>query len=134
MASLKAPTLKPLRWPRFWLGLWLLAVALLVVVCLIPLQGLPPLPDNSDKVEHLLGYFILAASAVQLFARRALPWVAVALVFLGIAVELAQGQTSYRSLDPVDAVFNTTGVILGMATGWSPIRDVLLRIERRLFR
>ena len=131
MATVGKTTLKPLRWPRFWLVLWLLAVALLVVVCLIPLQGLPPLPDNSDKVEHLLGYFILSASAVQLFSRRMLAWPAAGLVLLGIGVEFAQGQTSYRSLDAYDALFNTFGVLLGMATALTPLRDFLLRLEAR---
>ena len=62
-----------------WLGLWLLAVAAVCVICLVPLDGLPPLPDNSDKVEHLLTYFMLAAGAVQLFSGKrgvavAPPW------------------------------------------------------------
>ena len=125
-------TIKPLRWPRFWLTTWSLAVLALIVVCLVPLKGLPPLPDNSDKVEHLLGYFVLAASAVQLFTRASLHWVAIALVLLGIGIEIAQGQTAYRSADPYDALFNALGVALGMATVLTPWRDLLSRIEKRL--
>ena len=49
-----ASWLKPLRWPRAWLGLWGLAILTIIVVCLMPPPPLPPLPDNSDKVEHLL--------------------------------------------------------------------------------
>lgn len=124
--------LKPLRWPRLWLVAWSLAVLALVVVCLVPLDGLPPLPDNSDKVEHLLGYFAMAASAVQLFRGRALWRVAIGLVALGIGIEFAQGMTAYRSADPYDALFNTIGVVLGMATALTPWRDLLLGIERRL--
>ncbi|HYM86245.1 MAG TPA: VanZ family protein [Pseudoxanthomonas sp.] len=133
MAPLKAGSaLKPLRWPRAWLGAWSLAVLALIVVCLIPLDGLPPLPDNSDKVEHLLGYFLMAASAVQLFRSHALWRMAAGLVALGIGIEFAQGMTAYRSADPYDALFNTIGVMLGMATALTPWRDVLLRIEKRL--
>lgn len=123
--------LKPLRWPRFWVGLWWLSIAALIVVCLVPLDGLPPLPDNSDKVEHLLGYFILAAAAVQLYRGRLLLQAAVGLVALGIAIEFAQGMTAYRSADAYDAMFNTIGVLLGMATALTPWRDLLLRLERR---
>lgn len=125
--------LKPLRRPRLWLGLWIAAIVALIVVCLVPLDSLPPLPDNSDKVEHLLGYFLLAAAAVQLFGSRfALSLAAVGLIALGIGVELAQGYTAYRSSDPADAVANTLGVLLGMATALTPWRDLLLRMEKRL--
>ncbi|MEO6519597.1 MAG: VanZ family protein [Pseudoxanthomonas sp.] len=124
--------LKPLRWPRFWVGLWWLSIVALIVICLVPLDGLPPLPDNSDKVEHLLGYFVMAAAAVQLYRGRLLLQAAIGLVALGIAIEFAQGMTAYRSADPYDAMFNTLGVLLGMATALSPWRDLLLRLERRL--
>jgi VanZ family protein len=124
--------IKPLRWPRLWLGLWSLAIIVLIVVCLIPLDALPPLPDNSDKVEHLAGYFVLAAAAVQLFYGRMLLFAAVGLVLLGVGVELAQGMTAYRSSDPYDALANTIGVLLGMATALMPWRDLLLRWEKRL--
>jgi VanZ family protein len=132
VAVVKA-TLKPLRRPRLWLGLWIAAIVGLIVVCLVPLNSLPPLPDNSDKVEHLLGYFALSAAAVQLFgSRRALSLAAVGLVALGIGVEIAQNYTAYRSSDFVDALANTLGVLLGMATALTPWRDLLLRIEKRL--
>jgi VanZ family protein len=53
------------------------------------------------------------------------------LVLLGIGIEIAQGQTVYRSADPYDALFNALGVALGMVTGLTPWRDLLLRIEKR---
>lgn len=133
MAPVSA-ALKPLRRPRLWLGLWIAAIAALIVVCLIPLDSLPPLPENSDKVEHLLGYFLLAAAAVQLFgSRRSLSLAAMGLIGLGIGIEFAQGYTAYRSSDPADALANTLGVLLGMATVLTPWRDLLLRMEKRLF-
>ena len=114
-----------------WLGLWLLTVVAVCVICLVPLNGLPPLPDNSDKVEHLLTYFMLAAGAVQLFSGKgALLAATLGLVALGIGIELAQGLTAYRSADPWDALANSIGVLLGMATRWTPWRDLLLRMER----
>ncbi len=127
--------LKPLRRPRLWLGLWITAILALIVVCLIPLDSLPPLPDNSDKVEHLFGYFALSAAAVQLFGtRRSLLLAGLGLVGLGLGIEIAQGFTAYRSSDPADAVANTLGVLLGMATALSPWRDLLLSLEARLSR
>lgn len=125
--------LKPLRRPKLWLSLWGVAIVALIVVCLVPLGSLPPLPDNSDKLEHLIGYFVLSAAAVQLFAnRRALSLAAMGLILLGIGIEIAQGYTAYRSSDPADALANTLGVLLGMATALTPWRDLLLRMEKRL--
>lgn len=122
---------KPLRHPRRWLGLWLLAIAVVIAVCLMPPPALPPLPDNSDKVEHLVSYFLLAFGAVQLFTRgRALLAAALGLVALGVGIEIAQGAlTSNRSADPYDALANTVGVLLGMTMLLTPWHDLLMRIE-----
>ncbi len=122
------PAIKPLRRPRLWAGLWATAVLLVIVVCLIPPPPIP-LPENSDKGEHFVAYFILAGSAVQLFRRgRPLLWVGVALVLMGIGIEFAQGAlTSNRMADPMDAIANTVGVLVGMVTALTPLRDVLRR-------
>ncbi|PTA71440.1 hypothetical protein C9412_13010 [Stenotrophomonas sp. Nf1] len=122
------PVIKPLRRPRLWCALWALAVLVVIVVCLIPPPPIP-LPENSDKGEHFLAYFILAGSAVQLFRRgRPLLWVGVGLVLMGIGIEFAQGAlTDDRMADPMDAIANTVGVLAGLATALTPLRDLLLR-------
>ncbi|MBA0287249.1 MULTISPECIES: VanZ family protein [Stenotrophomonas] len=126
--SAALPVIKPLRRPRLWTVLWATAVLLVIVVCLIPPPPIP-LPENSDKGEHFLAYFILAGSAVQLFRRgRPLLWVGVGLVLMGIGIEFAQGAlTSNRTADPMDALANTIGVLVGLATALTPLRDLLLR-------
>ncbi len=122
--------LKPLRWPRFWLGLWWLAIAVTITVCLIPPPPLD-LPKNSDKVEHFLAYFLLAASAVQIYrTRAALLWAGAGLVGLGIGIEFLQGAlTDNRMADPMDALANSVGVIAGMAIAFTPLRNLLLRLH-----
>ena len=126
--------LKPFRRPRLWLGMWLLAIAVVVVGSLLPALLLPAVPAGGDKAEHLLGYGLLAAIAVQIFGARAvLIRAAIGLVLLGVALELAQGLlTTTRAMDPWDALANTAGVAIGMATAWAPLRDWLLRAERAL--
>jgi type III secretory pathway component EscS len=37
-----------------------------------------------------------------------------------------------RMLDRNDALANTIGVLIGLATAMTPLRDVLLRFDRRL--
>ena len=124
-------SLKPFAHPWLWCGLWCLGIAALVALSLMP--G-PPMPDfeGSDKVGHLLAYFLLAAGAVQLFARwSSLFGAGLALVLLGIGLEYAQGAfTDYRVLDARDALANTLGVIAGLGTQLTPLRDLLLRLDR----
>lgn len=126
-------SLKPFKRPLLWAGLWVLAVAVVVVASLIPVSGLPDVPKNFDKVEHFVAYAVLAAGAVQLFARR-LSWavVCVLLVLMGIGLEHLQAQMALgRMLDRMDALANTLGVLAGLATAFTPWRDVLLRLDRR---
>ena len=127
-------SLKPLRWPWAWAALWCLAIAVVVALSLMPAAELPDAPGN-DKLHHFLAYFALAASAVQLFARwPALLGAGLGLVLLGIGLEYAQGAMGVaRMADRWDALANTLGVIAGLGTRLTPLHDLLLRIEARLF-
>ena len=124
--------LKPLRRPQLWLGLWWLAILLGLAISLVPPPAVDA-PRGSDKLVHLLCYGALAVGAVQLFATRAaLLRVAVGLVALGVALELAQEAfTQSRMLDPRDAAANTLGVLLGLLVARTPLRDVLLKLDTR---
>jgi len=126
--------MKPLRHPRLWLVLWLLAIALVIALSLGPPLSLPQAPKYTDKIEHALAYCLLAAAAVQLFgSRRALAIAGLGLVLMGAGLEWAQGAyTDNRMQDPLDALANTLGVLLGLATALTPLRDLLLRLERRV--
>lgn len=127
-------SLKPFRRPWLWSGLWMLAVAVVVIGSLVPAHDLPEVPHGFDKIEHFVAYSALAAGAVQLYARR-LSWgfVCVLLVLLGIGLEFLQAQMGLgRMLDSQDALANGIGVLIGLATAFTPWRDLLLRIDRRL--
>jgi VanZ family protein len=126
--------LKPFHRPRLWLGLWLLAVAAVIVLSLVNLSKLPPVPEGGDKVEHFLAYGLLSLSAMQLFAkRRGCLLVALLLVGMGIALEFAQGAfTATRMADPHDALANTLGVLAGSVTLLTPFSRLLLALDARL--
>ena len=126
-------SLKPFKRPWLWSGLWMLAIAVVVFASLVPAQALPAVPV-SDKLEHFAAYAVLSAAAVQLFARR-LSWAiaCVLLVLMGIGLESLQAQMALgRMLDRNDALANTLGVLAGLATAFTPWRDLLLRIDRAL--
>lgn len=125
-------SLKPFKRPALWAGLWVLAIAGVVTGSLLPSSDLPSVNVN-DKVEHFVAYALLSAGAVQLFARR-LSWafVCVLLVLMGIGLEYLQAQMALgRMLDRNDALANTIGVLIGLATAFTPLRDLLLRFDRR---
>ena len=126
-------SLKPFRRPLLCSCLWCAAVALVVVLSLMPVPDLGDLPSGSDKLEHFLVYSLLAAGAVQLYPRwSSLLSVGVALVLLGIGLEYAQGAlTEHRMMDRLDALANTLGVIAGLGTQLTPWRDLLLRFDTR---
>jgi VanZ family protein len=127
-------SLKPFRRPWLWVGLWVIVIAAVVIGSLVPAHDLPKVPAGFDKLEHFGAYALLAAGAVQLFVRR-LSWafVCVMLVLMGIGIEYLQGQMGLgRMLDRQDALANTIGVLIGLATAFTPWRDALLRLDRRL--
>lgn len=124
-------SLKPLRHPRFWSMAWIVAVALVVAGSLLPPADLPAQALGNDKVMHFLGYFVLMAGAVQLYARRS-SWVtmAVLLALMGVGLEWLQAWMHVgRTADRADALANTLGVLAGFTTGFMPSRDLLLRID-----
>ncbi len=124
--------IKPLRHRNAWLALWLCGVAALVVVCLLPSPDLPNL-HVSDKLEHALAFALLAGSAVQLFERgRALVVVGLGLLALGVGIEFAQALfTTTRAMEAADVVADAIGIVAGLATALTPLRDVLLHIAGR---
>ena len=125
-------SLKPFRRPWLWAGMWCMAIAAVVIGSLSSPPQLPEVPSG-DKWLHFTAYFVLAASAVQLFARwSALLGAGIGLVLLGIGLEYAQGAlTVDRMMDAGDALANTLGVIAGLGVQLTPWRDLLLRFDRR---
>ena len=125
-------SLKPFKRPLLWSGLWVLAISAVVIGSLMPSQDLPSVGVD-DKLQHFVGYTVLSAGAVQLFARR-LSWgfVCVLLVLMGIGLEVLQAEMGLgRMLDRNDALANTIGVLIGLATAFTPLRDALLWLDRR---
>jgi VanZ family protein len=127
--------LRDLRWRGWWLGLWVLMLAAVVVTSLVAASDLPPPPfDGVDKLEHFLAYLVLSGYAVMLFERRrAQALVAAGLIALGVGLEVAQGAlTVSRQADSADALANSLGVLAGLVLAATPVSRALEWLEARI--
>lgn len=120
------------RYFRLWQAIGMLMVIVVCVASLAP--AMPPPPGlHGDKVEHFIAYGSLAYWWGMLYPERAQRWLACLLfIAMGIALEFAQGATSYRSFDVFDMAANTIGALLGRAAVETPCGRLLGVLDRRL--
>jgi len=94
-----------------WRVLGWLGIVLTLVVSLMP-PALDSSGGHADKIVHLAGYAVLTFWWAQLVTRQR--WkLAVAVVLFGVAIELLQGLTPDRQPDLLDALANSSGILLG---------------------
>jgi VanZ family protein len=90
-------------------------VSWLGVITALVLSLIPPFMDergHTDKYVHLAGYAVLMFWWAQVVVRER--WkLAVAVLALGIVIELLQGLTPHRQPDVFDALADGAGALLG---------------------
>lgn len=104
------------RWPhaRTWYTVGLLMTAIVVVTSLLPPGDLPQLGIN-DKVEHGLAYTALTLWFGGLVEPRRYLWLALLLLALGGAIEIAQGLMGLgRQADVRDLYADSYGIAAGL--------------------
>ena len=115
-----------LKLPKLWFGLAIIGLLALGVVSLIPAPDL----GGNDKIGHFMAYAMLSAWFSLLVEQRKSLWsILFGLIAYGLFLELLQGLTSYRSGDLADAVANSLGVITGLAFYFSPLRQLLRKLD-----
>lgn len=120
----------PLRFPRLWLSVGWLAIAAAVVVCLAPSENLPKPPNLSDKSEHFICYLLLSCWFAGIYPRARYWIIAIGLVVMGVAIEIAQGAMGWgRQADANDVLANCTGVIAGLLLCWWGLGGWAQRVE-----
>ena len=120
----------PLRFPKLWSALgWLLVVGV-VVGSLLPGGAMPGAID--DKVLHAGTYAFLMLWFSGLYRRGLYAAIAVALLALGIALDMLQGLTRTRSFDWEDIAANLAGIVVGCTLAFALVGGWCQRIERRL--
>ena len=103
----------PLPHRRLWTVLGFVLVIAVTISSLAPGLGTPPV-HGFDKVEHVGAYFVLMLWFAGLQPRRTWLRVALALLAMGVVLELAQdAMHMQRTADPRDVLANATGIALG---------------------
>lgn len=112
--------------------LWYALGALMLMA--VAFVSLMPAPDVgvSDKVAHLVTYFLLAGW-FGLLARNPGMLVCnlVALIAYGMVIEVLQAQTGYRFAEWGDVVANSAGCLLGATLYFTPLRRLFFFIDAR---
>lgn len=109
------------RWsPRRVMRVLFLFVAVLVTVfSLLPQRDLPKV-GVSDKIEHIVSYFVLAIlGSLAVRSRRNLLTLFVLLCAMGGIIELLQAFSPGRSPDIVDALADGAGAAAGTLVGFA---------------
>jgi VanZ family protein len=118
-----------LRLIAAWYGLGVLMLLAVGVLSLMPVAD----TGVNDKLSHFVTYFLLAGwFGLLASGRPALLWTVAGLIAFGVLIELLQGMTSYRYQEWGDVLANSSGVVLGILLGLTPLRRLLTRVDGRL--
>ena len=121
-----------LRYRKLWLSIGYL---LIVVVVFLSLTSNPVHVDTNlpyqDKLFHALAYFSLTFWFMQIYHIRhhVFQWM-IFFLCLGLLLEFLQGFDSNRYSEVGDMIANTLGVVAAAALARTPLRYILVRLER----
>lgn len=118
-----------LRLPWIWWGIGFVLVLGVCVGSLLPAQLTPGIPLR-DKVQHAAAYLLLMVWFAGMYRRRYHAVIAVLLVLLGLALDLAQSATVTRSFELADVAANTGGILAGLLLARFFLEGWCLRVER----
>ncbi|MCC7464019.1 MAG: VanZ family protein [Gammaproteobacteria bacterium] len=116
---------------RLWYALGAVLVALVVILSLVPMRKLPSI-RVSDKLEHALAFTALTIWFGGLVPQRRYAVLALALLALGGAIEIAQGWMGLgRYADVRDLVADGWGIAFGLTLCALGLRHWAQVVERR---
>jgi VanZ family protein len=119
-----------LRHPRLWLVSGWILVILAIISSLVPAHDLPKLGGINDKIEHVIGYCVLALWFAGIYPRSNYPMIGFALLIMGIGIEALQGAMHVgREADLRDVYANATGVVCGLTLALAWLGGWALRID-----
>jgi len=120
-----------LKYRSLWLAVGYALVAYVIYSSLTP-NPIKMEVSHFDKYAHTLGYFVLMGWFMQIYhLKKSLFICALALIFMGVALEYVQGMTGYRYFDLNDMLANGFGVLLAVMLVKTPFPQVLWIFERK---
>ncbi len=120
----------PLKYQKFWLILSGILVGGIVFGSLYPL-ALRSEFLAMDKIHHAIAYGTLTGWLLLIFhGRKAWLKIVVFALLLGGSLEIAQSFTDFRISEWLDIAANTLGVMLGSIVALTPLRFILVEVER----
>jgi VanZ family protein len=123
-----------LRLSRLWWAIGWAMVLYILVSCLEPPRYVPNL-HLWDKAEHALAFFGLSAWFGGLTRRSRYPIIAVAMLLMGGAIEIAQGTMGLgRDMDVLDFVADAVGIAMATALLYLGLGAWTRWIERLIWR
>lgn len=123
-----------LKFFHTWLAVGYGLILMVVYLSLTPAPPSIPI-ENGDKLGHSMAYAMLMVWFAWLYPSLRIRWsCAVGFVALGIGLEFVQGLTDYRTLELADMAADTMGVALGWIAALPPASNLLLFMERGLFK
>ena len=119
------------RLRRTWAAIGWALVFLTIVLSLRPLPAAFA-TGNLDKLMHVLTYATLTLWFLQLGPAER--WIRIALWFvgMGVAIEIAQGQTGYRYFSFADMAANAMGIVTALLAAHCGLSNLLTWCERVL--
>ncbi|GAB4127669.1 MAG: hypothetical protein Fur0040_10560 [Sideroxydans sp.] len=97
---------------RTWLALGWLWLSGVWVLSLMPQPPQPLTFEFSDKLEHAAAYAFLMVWFAVVYRGCARLRAALALLGMGLAVEIAQGMSGYRFFEWADVTADAVGILL----------------------
>ncbi|MEN9543584.1 MAG: hypothetical protein RLZZ598_417 [Pseudomonadota bacterium] len=99
--------------PRYWRGLFALAVLVVLVFALKPASTESLLFEDFDKLQHIAAFIVLTALGL-LAGLRPIWALALSLLALSVGIELAQALTPDRTPDVRDVAADAIGIATGL--------------------
>lgn len=119
-----------LRHPRVWLVSGWILVVTATIASIVPSNELPKFGGVSDKLEHIVGYGVLALWFAGIYPKIRYPMIGVALLVMGIVIEGLQGAMHVgRQADLRDVYANSIGIICGLVLALAWLGGWAQRVE-----
>jgi VanZ family protein len=121
-----------LKYKLLWLSIGYLMVVFVIYSSLSTSEVVLEI-SLSDKLMHVLGYFGLMGWFMQIYrGKRAGFLLAAVFISMGIGLEFLQDLGGVRYFEVADMLANTLGVLIAWALSYTPVANILFRLERSL--